>query len=65
MSVQAALDYLEICFKLLAIYHLINEESEPFGNYTRNPQDIKWCNQNNDNILTKIKNVGFKSNKHG
>ena len=63
--VQAASDYIEICFKLLAIRHLINGESETFGDWTRNPQDIKWLNQDNDNLLYKIRTVGLKSNKQG
>ena len=65
ISVQAASDYIEICFKLLAIHHLINGESETFGNWTRNPDDINWFNHDNDNILHKIKTVGSKSNKQG
>ena len=58
MNVRVASDYLTICFKVLAIYHIISGKSEPFGSPPKSPQDVKWFNQDNDNLLYKLKFAG-------
>lgn len=64
METTTGHNHLSTLFNLLAVYHLINGDCEPFEKPESNPQSIKWTKFNyepTDISLSKLRDIAVKA----